>query len=228
LRKAGIDGDKSLAFPIIALPIASRCTRPKNENENENKNEKEKGMPSEVAAGYKETMIAAALTVRYADMMIIHGLDAYELLPLVHVADMIYTDPRTPSSVEPKMYEIGTPDFTSPVLFTTNFALTYYTVESDLMSAGVSGYLLAVNTGGLGVEAAVAGGQLTAEAILKDFEKAGFDIKEKTSRKTLILPGLAARLQSDIEKLMGVSTLIGPMDSGRLAKWLEENGFLKK
>jgi acetyl-CoA decarbonylase/synthase complex subunit gamma len=219
LRKAGIDGDKDLAFPIIALPIASHGAVSENEDENKN----EKGLPPEVAAGYKETIIAAALTIRYADMMIIHGTDAYELLPLVHVTDMIYTDPRTPSSVEPKMYEIGTPDKTSPVLFTTNFALTYYTVESDLLSAGFNGYLLAVNTGGLGVEAAVAGGQLTADVISKDFEKAGFDIKEKTSHHTLILPGLAARLQNDIEKLMGVSTLIGPMDSGRLAKWLEDN-----
>ena len=62
---------------------------------------------------------------------------------------------------------VGNPDAESPVLFTTNFALTYYTVESDLESAGISGYLLAVNTGGLGVEAAVAGGQLTADVILQ-------------------------------------------------------------
>ena len=215
LRKAGLDGDKDLAYPLMALPIAARKSSRQPEI-----NEK---LPLKMIADYHETITASALTVRYADIMIIHGLDGHELLPIVHMTDMIYTDPRTPSSVEPKMYKIGNPDSTSPVLFTTNFALTYYTVESDLESAGFNGYVLAVNTGGLGVEAAVAGGQLTADVIKKDFEEAQFHFEEQTNHQTLVLPGLAARLQSDVEKAMNVTALVGPMDSGRLAKWLEEN-----
>ncbi|WNY28642.1 Corrinoid/iron-sulfur protein large subunit [Methanimicrococcus stummii] len=220
LRKAGLDGDKDLAYPLIALPIAARksAALPKVGET----------LPPEIVADYHETIAASALTVRYADIMIIHGLEGHELLPIVHVTDMIYTDPRTPSSVEPKLYEIGNPDSTSPVLFTTNFALTYYTVESDLESAGFNGYVLAVNTGGLGVEAAVAGGQLTADVVKKDFEEAQFNFEEQTAHQTLVLPGLAARLQSDIEKSMNVAALVGPMDSGRLAKWLEENWPPKK
>ncbi|MBZ3935641.1 acetyl-CoA decarbonylase/synthase complex subunit gamma [Methanimicrococcus blatticola] len=212
LRKAGLDGDKDLAFPLIALPIAARKSNPRA-------NEK---LPQEIVADYHETITASALTVRYADIMIIHGLGGHELLPIVHVTDMIYTDPRTPSSVEPKLYQIGNPDSSSPVLFTTNFALTYYTVESDLASAGFDGYVLAVNTGGLGVEAAVAGGQLTAEVVKKNFEEARFNFEE-TDYQTLVLPGLAARLQNEIEKSMNIAAVVGPMDSGRLAKWLEEN-----
>ncbi|MDR0766924.1 MAG: acetyl-CoA decarbonylase/synthase complex subunit gamma [Methanosarcinales archaeon] len=220
LRKAGLDGDKDLAYPLMALPIAARKSRSKPAS-----NEK---LPLEVIADYHETIAASALTVRYADIMIIHGLGGHELLPIVHITDTIYTDPRTPSSVEPKMYKIGNPDSTSPVLFTTNFALTYYTVESDLESASFNGYVLAVNTGGLGVEAAVAGGQLTADVIKKDFEEALFNFEEQTNHQTLVLPGLAARLQSDVEKSMNVAALVGPMDSGRLAKWLEENWPPKK
>ena len=213
LRKAGMDGDKDLAFPLIALPIAARAGSKREASC--------KTLPSDIIEDYYETIAASSLTVRYADLMILHGLKGHELLPIVHVTDMIYTDPRTPSSVEPKMYMVGNPDAESPVLFTTNFALTYYTVESDLESAGISGYLLAVNTGGLGVEAAVAGGQLTADVILKEFEKAQFSFKD-TAYQTLVLPGLAARLQSGIEKA-GMNAIVGPMDSGRLAKWLEEN-----
>ncbi|WNY22840.1 Corrinoid/iron-sulfur protein large subunit [Methanimicrococcus hongohii] len=240
LRKAGLDGDKDLAFPLIALPIAARkSSRGSNRTNNSTNNsgseadsnteklEKET-LPSEIVADYHETIAASALTVRYADIMIIHGLEGHELLPIVHVTDMIYTDPRTPSSVEPKMYEIGNPDSTSPVLFTTNFALTYYTVESDLESAGFNGYVLAVNTGGLGVEAAVAGGQLTADVVKKDFEEAQFNFEDRTTHQTVVLPGLAARLQSDIEKSMNIAALVGPMDSGRLPKWLEENWPPKK
>ena len=216
IRKAGLDGDSDLAFPMLALPIAVR-------KDGKTAAAVKTGLPADIAADYLETLAAASLTIRYADIMIIHGLKGHELLPLVHAADMIYIDPRTPSAVEPKLYEIGTPEMSSPVLFTTNFALTYYTVESDLASAAFNGYVLAVNTGGLGVEAAVAGGQLTAEGVKQNFENAAFDFDKFTDHNTLIIPGLAARLQSGIEKAMGVSTLVGPMDSGRLAKWLEEN-----
>lgn len=220
LRKAGLDGDKDLAFPLIALPIAARKSKIKKSGK--------ETLPAEIIADYCETIAASALTVRCADIMIIHGMAGHELLPIVHMTDMIYTDPRTPSSVEPKLYRIGNPDSTSPVLFTTNFALTYYTVESDLASAGFNGYVLAVNTGGLGVEAAVAGGQLTADIVKKDFEDALFNFEEQTTHKTLVLPGLAARLQNDIEKSMNIAAVVGPMDSGRLSKWLEENWPPKK
>ncbi|MCL2142434.1 MAG: acetyl-CoA synthase subunit gamma, partial [Methanimicrococcus sp.] len=59
LRKAGIDGDQDLAFPIIALPIALCGSK----SESDNECEYEKNLPANVAAGYKETIIAAALTV---------------------------------------------------------------------------------------------------------------------------------------------------------------------
>ncbi|WNY25122.1 acetyl-CoA decarbonylase/synthase complex subunit gamma [Methanolapillus millepedarum] len=234
IRKAALDGDQDLAYPLIALPIAS-WERMKSKcnsaiHAGQNVVSKTDSVPIEdtfAEAAYFETMTAASLVVRYADILIIHGLLPYEMLPLLHVTEMIYTDPRTPASVEPKMYKIGNPTAESPVLFTTNFALTFYTVESDLSSSNVDCYLLSANTGGLGVEAAVAGGQLTAGVIKAGFDHAEFDW-DATACKTLILPGLAARLQNDIEKEMDISTLVGPMDSGRLSKWLEENWPPKK
>ncbi|MBS7252208.1 MAG: acetyl-CoA synthase subunit gamma, partial [Candidatus Freyarchaeota archaeon] len=45
------------------------------------------------------------------------------------------------------------------------FALTFYTVESDISSNKIDSYIVVVDTGGLGVEPAVAGGQLTASKI---------------------------------------------------------------
>ncbi|WNY26731.1 acetyl-CoA decarbonylase/synthase complex subunit gamma [Methanolapillus ohkumae] len=222
IRKAALDGDSDLAFPMIALPIASYGKTGKKHQGNGEKRAEESA-----EAAYFETMVATAMTVRYADLMIIHGLEPYEILPLVHVTKMIYTDPRTPASVEPKMYKIGNPGPDSPVLFTTNFALTFYTVESDLASSNIDCYLLSVNTGGLGVEAAVAGGQLTPDVVKAGFENSGFDL-QSTTLQTLILPGLAARLQTGLEKEMKISTLVGPTDSGRLSKWLLENWPPKK
>jgi acetyl-CoA decarbonylase/synthase complex subunit gamma len=117
-------------------------------------------------------LLASVFSVRYGDIMIVHSIEPYALLPELHIRDTIYTDPRTPVKVDPKVYEVGSPDKDSPVFVTTNFALTYYTVESDLASNAIDCYLLATDTDGLGVEAAVAGGQMTGQKVSDEFKRA--------------------------------------------------------
>jgi len=39
----------------------------------------------------------------------------------------------------------------------------------------------------------------------------------------VILPGLAARLQGDVEDVTGLNVKIGPPDSGRIPGWMETN-----
>ncbi|PWB53973.1 MAG: acetyl-CoA synthase subunit gamma [Candidatus Methanoperedenaceae archaeon] len=207
LRRAGIkEGQKDIAYPIMAVPLNAWLV-----------------FKDAVAASYWETVLASMFTVRYGDILILHSLEPYAMLPEVHIRDTIYTDPRTPVKVAPGVNEVGSPTKDSPVIVTTNFALTYYTVESDLSSNKINCYLAAVDTDGIGVEAAVAGGQLTAAKIKDTFQKANFEFKDKTSHSTLILPGLAARLQGDVEDVTGLRVMIGPPDSGRIPGWMEKN-----
>ncbi len=86
----------------------------------------------ELAKNLWEACVAASLIIRYADLLIMHSLEGWVLLPLLMLRENIYTDPRKPVSVEPGLRKIGEPDENSPVMITTNFALTYYTVLSDL------------------------------------------------------------------------------------------------
>jgi len=207
LRRAGIkEGQKDIAYPIMSVPLSAWLI-----------------YKDAVTASYWETVLASVFIVRYSDIMILHSLEPYAMLPEVHLRDTIYTDPRTPVKVAPGVNEVGSPTKDSPVIVTTNFALTYYTVESDLSSNKINCYLAAVDTDGIGVEAAVAGGQLTAAKIKDTFQKANFDFKDKTAHGTLILPGLAARLQGDVEDATGLRILIGPPDSGRIPGWMEKN-----
>lgn len=207
LRRAGIkEGQKDIAYPIMAVPLNAWLV-----------------FKDTVTASYWETVLASMFTVRYGDIMILHSLEPYAMLPEVHIRDTIYTDPRTPVKVAPGVNEVGSPTKDSPVIVTTNFALTYYTVESDLSSNKINCYLAAVDTDGIGVEAAVAGGQLTAAKIKDTFQKSNFEFKDKTSHITLILPGLAARLQGDVEDATGLRVMIGPPDSGRIPGWMEKN-----
>ena len=207
IRRAGIkEGQHEIAFPLLAVPMTAYLAN-----------------DDPVSASYWETVLASVFTVRYGDIMILHSIEPYALLPELHIRDTIYTDPRTPVKVDPKVYEVGSPDKDSPVFVTTNFALTYYTVESDLASNGIDCYLLATDTDGLGVEAAVAGGQMTGQKVSDEFKRVGFDFGEMTGHNTVILPGLAARLQGDMEDASGLKVKIGPPDSGRIPGWMEKN-----
>jgi acetyl-CoA decarbonylase/synthase complex subunit gamma len=47
-----------------------------------------------VSASYWETVLASVFSVRYGDIMIVHSIEPYALLPELHIRDTIYTDPR--------------------------------------------------------------------------------------------------------------------------------------
>jgi acetyl-CoA decarbonylase/synthase complex subunit gamma len=206
VRRAGIDGDREIAYPIMAVPFTAWMAH-----------------DDPVSASYWETVVASVFTIKYGDIMILHSTEPYAMLPELHIRDTIYTDPRKPVTVDPGMYKVGEPTADSPVLVTTNFALTYYTVESDIASNKIDCFLWAIDTDGIGVEAAVAGGQLTAEKIKKGIEESGFDLKKDTTHNTVVIPGLAARLQGDVEDATGANVMVGPADSGRIPGWMEKN-----
>src|SRR5690606_36492612 len=96
----------------------------------------------------------------------------------------LYTDPRKPQTVDPGVYEFGEVDEDSPVILTTNFSLTYYTVEGDLKSGDVTAYLLVLDTEGRAVDVSLAGGQLNGPAVADLIKDTG--IEERVKNKVLI------------------------------------------
>jgi acetyl-CoA decarbonylase/synthase complex subunit gamma len=132
----------------------------------------------------------------------------------------LYTDPRKPVAVEPGLKVFGTPDENSPVLFTTNFALTYYTVASDIENAKLNTYVLVIDTEGIAVDSAVAGRKLTAEKVADALKASG--IEGKVKHKKLLIPGKAARLSGEIEEMSGWQVLVGPRDSSDIPKFMKE------
>lgn len=204
-RAACKEGDALLGFPLIGVPMVAWM---------------ERGEAPEEIAKWREAYLAAMLIVRYADVITLHSVDGWSLLPNVILRQNVYTDPRKPVAVEPGLKVFGAPDENSPVMFTANFALTYYTVASDIESAKVNAYLLVVDTGGIAVDSAVAGRKLTAEKVADAIKAYG--IGNKVKHKKLIIPGKAARLSEEIEKLSGWQVLVGPRDSSDIPKFLQE------
>jgi len=87
-------------------------------------------------------------------------------------------------------YEIGSVNSNSPVIVTTNFSLTYFTVESEVENSKVPTYISVVETEGLGVLNAYAGDKWSPEKIAKTLEEQ--KVKDKVNHNTIIIPGLVA------------------------------------
>jgi acetyl-CoA decarbonylase/synthase complex subunit gamma len=204
-RAACKRGDELLGFPLMGVPLTAWL-----EGE---------GVAPEIVK-WREAYLAAMLITRFADILIMHTLDGWALLPNIILRANIYTDPRKPVAVEPGLRVFGTPDENSPVMFTTNFALTYYTVASDIESAKINAYLIVVDTEGIAVDSAVAGRKLTAEKVAEALKASG--IENRVKHRKLIIPGKAARLSGEIEELTGWQVIVGPRDSSEIPKFLQE------
>jgi acetyl-CoA decarbonylase/synthase complex subunit gamma len=206
LRRAACKGGEDLAgFPLLGVPMVAWLN---------------KGDSADEIIKWKEAYLASMLVVRYADIIVMHGNDGWSLLPTTVLRQNIYTDPRKPVAVSPGLKEFGTPNESSPVLFTSNFALTYYTVASDIESNKLNAYLIVVETEGSAIDSGVAGRKLTAERVADAIKESG--IESKVKHRNIIIPGKASRISGEIEELSGWKVQVGPRDSSEIPKYLVE------
>lgn len=204
LRRAATKGGEELAgLPLIGIPMVAWV---------------DKGETADDLIKWREASIASMLIVRYADVLVLHGNDGWSLLPTTVLRQNIYTDPRKPVAVAPGLKVFGTPDENSPVLFTSNFALTYYTVASDLDTNKLNAYLIVVETEGSAIDSGVAGRKLTAERVAEAIKASG--VESKVKHRKIIIPGKASRISGEIEELSGWKVQVGPRDSSEIPKYL--------
>ncbi len=112
-------------------------------------------------------MRATQAIAKYAGFVVLDHFEPAALYPLLTLRQNIYTDPQKPIQVEPRLYEIGKPGPDSPLLVTTNFSLTYFSVAGEVEGAGVPAWLLVADSEGLSVLTAWAAGKFDAENIAK-------------------------------------------------------------
>ncbi len=206
LRRAACKaGDELAGFPLMGVPMVAWM---------------DKGEAADEIVKWREAYLAAMLIVRYADVLVMHGADGWSLLPNEVLRQNIYTDPRKPVAVEPGLKAFGVPDENSPVFFTTNFALTYYTVASDIENSKINAYLIVVETEGSAVDSGVAGRKLTAEKVADAIKDTG--IESKVKHRKIIIPGKASRISGEIEELSGWKVKVGPRDSSEIPRYLQE------
>jgi len=168
---------------------------------------------------YDETMEAASYIAKYASIILMKGIEAWQVLSLLTLRQNIYTDPQKPLQIEPKLYPIGSVTDKSPVLVTTNFSLTYYTVLSEVEASKVPSYIMSVDTEGMSVLTAWAAEKFTPEKISDSLNK--FGVRDTVSHTRLIIPGYVAVISGDLEDKSGWEVVVGPKEAAGIPSFLK-------
>ena len=168
---------------------------------------------------YDEVAFASSVMAKYAAVIVTSCAEPWQILPILTVRQNIYTDPQKPIQVEPKLYAVGDPGPTSPVMFTTNFSLTYYSVEGEAEASRVPCWIISVDTEGTSVLTAYSGDKLTEKNVAKAMQEC--KIEEKVKHKKLIIPGYVAVLSGKLEEETGWEVLVGPKEAAMLPTYLK-------
>ena len=162
---------------------------------------------------------------KYANMIAFQAFDKNTLLSLIMLRQNIYTDPNKTLQVDSGLYEFNNPDKTSIIFLTTNFALTYYAVASELESLPVPSYLIVVPAQGMSVLTAWSAETFNPEIVKQTLEK--LDIKNKIDTRKIIIPGLLGEMAEELQQYCSDFEFIkGTNEASDISKFVEN--LLKK
>jgi len=164
------------------------------------------------------TLDAVALVAKYAAVLVTDLIESEYLFPLLTMRQNIYTDPQKPDQVEPGLYPINNPGRDAPLLVTTNFSLTYFTVRGEIENSRVGSLLLVIDTEGTSVLTAWAADKLNPRVIKQALEKTA--AAGAIDQKRLVLPGYVAVLSGKLEEESGWEVKVGPREASGIPRYL--------
>ncbi|MFW9947897.1 MAG: acetyl-CoA decarbonylase/synthase complex subunit gamma [Candidatus Odinarchaeota archaeon] len=211
-RKAAIDnGDVNAGWPLMGVP-AAYWSQVKVESD------KDLWLHQ-----YQEVIMGAIMESIDTSLIVLHTgqkkEDIWALLALMTLRQSVFSDPRVYPAVDPGLYKIGEPEDMAPIFVTSNYRMTKIPVEQDLQGANLNCWLLVVDTEGIGIESAVAGGQFNAGGIAEAVKE--FKAFDYVKHRILVLPGMAARLSGALEDEADAFVVVGPRDSSGIPKFMD-------
>lgn len=195
-RKALGENYRPFGFPIIAFPG-------------------EAGDPA------IEVAMAGQAVAKYAGFIVMDTFTPETIYPLLVLRENIFTDPQKPIQVQPGLYEINDPKPEDPVLVTTNFSITYFSVANEVEGSGLPAWLLVADAEGMSVLTAWAAGNFDAERIAKDVKR--FEVADKVSSHKIVLPGHVAVISGELEEeLPEWEVKVGPREAVDITAYLKQ------
>lgn len=177
--------------------------------------------PGEVSETDEGEIVATVQYIsKYAGIIVMDRFDPAVAYPLLTLRLNVYTDPQKPIAVDPGIYEFNNPTADSPLLTTTNFSLTYFSVAGELDGSGIPSWLLICEAEGMSVLTAWAAGKFDAETIAKAAKT--FNAADKLNNQKITLPGHVAVLSGELEEeLPGWEIQVGPREAVDLPAYLK-------
>ncbi len=177
--------------------------------------------PGDVEDPAMETVHAAQAIAKYAGFVVLDHFSPERAYALLVLRENIFTDPQKPIQVQPGLYEINAPKPEDPVLVTTNFSITYFSVANEVEGSGLPAWLVVTDAEGMSVLTAWAAGKFDAERIAKAIK--GFTVEEKVSKKRVVIPGHVAVLSGELEEeLPGWEIRVGPREAVDLPAFMKQ------
>ena len=177
--------------------------------------------PGDVGDPDREVVLAAQAISKYSSFIVLDNFSPAAVYPLLVLRQNIYTDPQKPIQVQPGLYEINDPSPEDPVLVTTNFSITYFSVANEVEGAGLPAWLVVTDAEGMSVLTAWAAGKFDAERIAKDVK--GFKVADKVSKHQIVLPGHVAVLSGELEEeLPDWEIRVGPREAVDLPAFMKQ------
>jgi len=169
----------------------------------------------------RDTIAAAQAIAKYAGFIVLDRFAPELVYPLLVLRQNIYTDPQKPIQVQPAIYEINNPKPESPVLVTTNFSITYFSVANEVEGSGLPAWLVVCDAEGMSVLTAWAAGKFDAERIAKTIK--GFNVADKVSKKRVVIPGHVAVLSGELEaELPDWEIRVGPREAVDIPAFMKQ------
>ena len=168
----------------------------------------------------KEATLAAHSICKYAGFVVLDTFSPELVYSILVLRENIFTDPQKPIQVLPAIYEINDPKPDDPVLVTTNFSITYFSVANEVEGSGLPAWLVVADAEGMSVLTAWAAGKFDAESIAKAVKQ--FGVGDKVSKKVIVLPGHVAVLSGELEEeLSDWEIRVGPREAVDLPGYMK-------
>jgi acetyl-CoA decarbonylase/synthase complex subunit gamma len=168
-----------------------------------------------------EVALASQAVAKYAGFVVMDKFTPESIYALLVLRENIFTDPQKPIQVQPGLYEINNPSPDDPLMVTTNFSITYFSVANEMESSGMPGWLLVADAEGMSVLTAWAAGNFDAERIAKDVKQ--FNVADKVSKKQIVLPGHVSVISGELEEeLPDWEIKVGPREAVDLPAFLKQ------
>ena len=172
------------------------------------------------ASPLDEVVLAGQQIAKYAGIVVLSAFTPASAYALLVLRENVYTDPQKPIQVEPGVYPINNPGPSDPLMVTTNFSITYFSVANEVESSGLPGWLLVADAEGMSVLTAWAAGKFDAERIAKAVKESG--AAGKINHRKVIIPGHVAVLMGELEEeLPGWTIQVGPREAVDLPAFLK-------